>query len=66
MRYTATVTAFDYMDKVGISAVVYEVPEVPGSGATRVYHKVVTIQGEGENDVEQWLKDAVIGLLEEM
>jgi hypothetical protein len=66
MRYTATITAFDYMDQVGISAVVYEFPEKPGDGAERVYHRTLSVRGEGESDPEQWLKDAVISLLEDM
>lgn len=66
MMFSATVTAFDYLDQVGVSAVIYEMPLKPGDGAERVYHKTVTVRGEGENDPEQWLKDAVIALLEAM
>jgi len=66
MRFHATITAYDYLDKVGVTANVYEDAPLGERGPRVVYHKVATVQGSGEDNPEQWLRDAVITLLEEM
>lgn len=64
MYFTATITVYDVMDNVGISANVYSYGMDPRDGSTCVYHKVTTVPGEGEDSPRQWLEDALVGLLE--
>lgn len=64
MYFTATITAYDVMDNVGITANVYSYGPDPDVRAECVYHKVTTVQGEGVDSPREWLKDALIALLE--
>jgi hypothetical protein len=64
MRISATITAYDYMDKVGVTATLHTMPNRRSVPPERLYHKTVTLQGVGEADPVEWLKDALIGLLE--
>lgn len=64
MYFTATITCYDVMDNVGISANVYSYGSDPSTRAECVYHKVTTVQGEGVDSPREWLKDALVALLE--
>lgn len=64
MRMTVTLVAYDYMDKVGVSATVYSMPNRRSQPPERLYHGGTTLQGTGEDDPREWLKDVLIGLLE--
>lgn len=64
MYFTATVTCYDVMDKIGITANVYAYGPDPEVRAECVYHKVTTVQGEGVDSPREWLQDALVALLE--
>lgn len=64
MYFTATITVYDVMTNVGISANVYVYGMDHPADGTCVYHKVTTVPGEGEDSPRQWLEDALVGLLE--
>lgn len=64
MRLSASIYAYDYMDKVGVTVAVHTMPNRRGARPERVYHDVVTVQGVGADDPLDWLKDALIALLE--
>lgn len=64
MYFTATITCYDVMDKVGITANVYLYGPDPDRRAECVYHKVTTVPGEGVDSPRQWLEDALVALLE--
>lgn len=66
MRYEARVTAYDMLDQVTVSARVWDFHESQ-VGDERDYHWfTTTVEGEGEEDPREWLKAALIALLEEM
>lgn len=60
----ATITAFDTMDRVHITANVYSHDGVNLAQAQNVYHTSVTVQGRGEDDERRWLRDALVALAE--
>lgn len=66
MRRSASVYAYDYMDKVGVTVTVTSMPATNKQKPQRLYHKVVTVQGTGEDDDRQWLIDALVALLEDL
>lgn len=66
MRYTATVTCYDYLDKIGVSVVMHSMPGARTRRPERLYQKTVTVRGTGESDERQWLIDALVALLEEL
>jgi hypothetical protein len=62
--FTATMSAFDVMEGVHVTATVTLHPDDPSSPVQRVYHTSVTIKGRGEDDPRRWLRDALVGLAE--
>lgn len=64
MYFTATVTCYDVMENIGITANVYAYGPDPEVRAECVYHKVTTVQGEGVDSPREWLQDALVALLE--
>ena len=60
----ATVTAFDMMNSVHITANVYAHDGKSLAQAQNVYHTSVTVQGRGEGDERRWLRDALVALAE--
>lgn len=60
----ATITAFDTMDRVHITANVYAHDGVHLAEAQNVYHTSVTVVGRGEDDERRWLRDALVALAE--
>lgn len=64
MRYVANVHVIDVLDQVWVSATVRDELQ-PGSGVTvEVAALSDTFAGVGEPDPHEWLRDALIGLLE--
>lgn len=60
----ATITAFDMVDRVHITANVYAHDGEHLAQAQNVYHTAVTVQGRGEDDSRRWLRDALVALAE--
>lgn len=60
----ATVTAYDTMDRVHVTANVYAHDGVNLAQAQNVYHTSVTVNGRGEDDERRWLRDALVALAE--
>ncbi len=64
MYYLATINAYDALDRVVVAAVVRATAGAVGDPISDVAQCVVTIPGVGEDDPAQWLRDALVGLLE--
>jgi len=64
MYYTATVNAYDALDRVIIAVVLRCKEEASSSSSSYVETLAAEIQGTGETDAREWLKDALVGLLE--
>ena len=66
MWYVATINAYDAMDRVVVAAVVRATAGGVGDPIEDVLQHVATVQGVGEDDPREWLRDALVGLLEEI
>ena len=64
MWYVATINAYDAMDRVVVAAVVRATAGGVGDPIEDVLQHVEAIPGVGENDPREWLRDALVGLLE--
>lgn len=60
----ATVNVWDMLDKVNITARVTTYGDTSESAPMTTYTNAVLIQGEGEDDDKEWLRDALVALLE--
>lgn len=63
MWMSSHVSTYDCLDRVHVSAQVWEDPG-NGEPKTLVLQAVCDVQGEGVTDPKEWLKDALIGLVE--
>lgn len=67
MRYYCYVSGFDMLDEITLQAVVKCDRRDIGEGEPlEVLRCSTTFKGVGEPDPREWLKDALIGLLEEL
>lgn len=67
MRYYCTVSGYDMFDEVTVSAVVKcDRRDVGEQEPVELLRASTTVQGVGESDPREWLKDALIALLEEL
>lgn len=64
MWLSTTINAYDVMGQVHIAAVVRGLSDGPLQEFETVLRCETTIPGVGEPDAAEWLKDALIGLLE--
>jgi len=64
MRYEARVTAYDVMDQVAIALVVVGQESTGLHTSVPLLTRSTTVQGTGEPDVEEWVRDALVALLE--
>lgn len=64
MWYIATVNAYDALDRVVVAAVLRATAGGTGDPVEDVLQCVTTIPGVGEDDPREWLRDALVGLLE--
>jgi len=64
MWYHATINAYDCLGQVVVSATIREAPESASDVPRALLSWVVAIEGVGEPDPQQWLRDALVGLLE--
>lgn len=66
MRYEARITAYDVMGQVHVGGVVHSQEEALAVTATPVLQFSTDVAGVGEPDPLEWLKDALIALLESL
>jgi len=66
MRYNAEIRAFDMLDQVHLSVRVFATDGVNTTVHQLVVEETQTCPGVGEPDPLEWLKDALIYLLEEL
>lgn len=66
MWYVATINAYDALDRVVVAAVVRATAGGVGDPIEDVVQCVATIDGVGEDDPREWLRDALVGLLEDL
>ena len=64
MWYIATVNAYDALDKVVVAAVLRSTTGEVGDPIEDRLKVVTTTDGVGEDDERQWLKDALVALIE--
>lgn len=66
MWYVTTINAYDALDRVVVAAVVRATAGGTGDPILDVFQHVTTVQGAGEDDPREWLRDALIALLEDI
>jgi hypothetical protein len=64
MRYEARITAYDTLDHIVIAAVVLAAGNQPQASTEVVWRHLETLQGVGETDPRQWLRDILVAALE--
>lgn len=64
MRYIASVHAYDVMSSVTTTVLVKEFPDDPEQPPSTVLVCTTTVPGTGESDPREWVKDALVGMLE--
>lgn len=63
MHFTSTIRAYDALDRVVISALVRD-EDAQGDPAKEYFSCATTVSGTGEGDHREWLRDALIALIE--
>lgn len=66
MYYMATINAYDALDRVVLAAVVRATGDGTGDPVCTLLEHVHSVPGVGEDDPTEWLRDALIGLLESL
>jgi len=66
MWYVTTINAYDALDRVVVAAVVRATAGGVDDPIVDVLQHVSTIPGVGEDDPREWLRDALVGLLERL
>lgn len=64
MRYEARVTAYDCLDRVAVGATLYRSTDGLPQPQERVLGISVLARGTGETEPADWLRDALVALLE--
>lgn len=64
MRYEARIAAYDVMDQIHVGATVWVSEDLVSTSPTPILSVLSDQQGEGISDPTEWLRDALIGLLE--
>lgn len=64
MRYEARVSAYDVLDQVWVGGSLSSQEEALSTQPSIILHISTQIDGTGESDPREWLRDALIGLLE--
>lgn len=64
MYYIAQVNAYDALSNVVVAAEVKATAGGLGDPISQVFHLVECVPGVGEDDPGQWLKDALVALIE--
>lgn len=66
MYRVATIACYDVMDTVQISATVRLWDGLVTDGSDVEFHCAATVQGVGSAEGHEWLRDALIGLIESL
>ena len=66
MRYEARMSAYDVMGEVHCSAFVVRSGPIEQGPPETVLRATTTIQGVGETDPTEWLRDSLLALLESL
>ena len=66
MWYVATINAYDALDRVVVAVVLRATAGGVGDPMEDRLMHVTTIPGVGEDDERAWLRDALVGLLEDL
>jgi hypothetical protein len=66
MKLVTTVHAYDVMDRVQVGATVRAYDEETREPSDIVFSCTTGFPGTGETDPTEWLRDALIGLLESL
>lgn len=64
MYFQLYVTAYDLMDQVRVSTVLYSIPDNPEDAKRLLLRRVSTVQAEGQTDPHKWTRDALVSALE--
>lgn len=65
MYRTATISAYDVLDTVFITAIIKEYPSTPGTLQPIEYVCHTSIPGRGEDDALRWLSEGLTALAAE-
>lgn len=66
MLYVTTIHAYDLLDTVYATAVVRRYEGTGAGESDSVFACTTTVQGTGETDPREWLRDALVALLEDV
>lgn len=66
MRYEAEIRAFDVMDSVWVRARIFKTEDIDPDAATECWVSSISVAGVGEPDHKEWLKDALVALIEHL
>jgi hypothetical protein len=66
MRYELALVAYDVMDQVHVSTVLYRSADTPGEPRQALLRWHSSLQGTGESDPREWAIDALLGALEDV
>lgn len=64
MWFVTTINAYDALDRVVVAAVVRQTAGGIGDPIEVAFQHVTTVEGVGEDDPREWLRDALVALLE--
>lgn len=64
MRYEAHVSAYDVMDQISVGCVVRDIYGATGERPEVVLAVGTILRGEGISDPREWLRDALVAILE--
>lgn len=64
MRYEASLSAFDMLDQVHVFVTLRATPESVGAHQETVLVRSTTVPGTGEGDPVEWVRDALLAILE--
>jgi hypothetical protein len=66
MRFVTTLHAYDLMDTVHATVVVRRYEETEREASSIVFECTTTVPGIGENDPNEWLRDVLVAVLEDI
>jgi hypothetical protein len=66
MMLITTIHAYDLLDSVQIKAVVRKYADTMSVESSIEFECTTTFQGTGESDPIEWLREALVGLLEDI
>lgn len=64
MRYELRLTAYDMIDKVCVSGQCFMTPDLPDLPSELVWARTETVPGEGISEATEWIREALIVMLE--